>query len=82
LHKDLASLQEHIPKKIFPPEYNGNTEPLSALISEWERILVKQRKILLDDVKKYGVDESKRPYKSKICNFQEIEGSFRKLTVD
>jgi hypothetical protein len=82
MHKNLASLHEYIPKKIFPPEYDGETEPLSALIAEWERILCKQRKMLMDDVEKYGIDESKRPYKSKICNFNEIEGSFRKLTVD
>jgi hypothetical protein len=83
LHKSLDELHKYIPKKIFPQEYGGEMGPVSELIVEWEQIVMSKRKMLLDD-RKFGIDEGKRPGKSRVSDFifDGIEGSFRKLTVD
>jgi hypothetical protein len=79
VHETLEELHKYIPKKALPQEYGGEAGPVSELISSWENQVMKQRDQLLEH-KKFGVDETKRQHRSKI--FDNLDGSFRKLTVD
>jgi hypothetical protein len=56
---------------------------VKELIADWEQ-MVRDKQHLLVDNGNYGVDETKRPNKSKFSEWtsESVEGSFRKLSVD
>jgi hypothetical protein len=62
----------------LPLEYGGDSGPVSDMIDNWEIKVMSERENLLEQ-RKYGVDESKRLFKTKK---PDMEGSFRKLTID
>uniref|UniRef100_A0A182PGB9 CRAL-TRIO domain-containing protein n=1 Tax=Anopheles epiroticus TaxID=199890 RepID=A0A182PGB9_9DIPT len=79
---NLEKLYEHIPKRLLPKEYGGESDSLKDITANWEKKILSYREYFLEE-DQYGTDERKRVGKPKTADsLFGMEGSFRKLEVD
>ncbi|XP_053661311.1 retinol-binding protein pinta-like [Anopheles marshallii] len=79
---NLEKLYQHIPKRLLPKEYGGESSSLQEITSIWEKKILSYREYFLEE-DQYGTDERKRVGKAKTAeSLFGMEGSFRKLEVD
>ncbi|XP_052756841.1 alpha-tocopherol transfer protein-like [Galleria mellonella] len=81
-NKNYEELYKYIPKDILPIEYGGTGGTIDEIMDSWRRKIQEYNSWLEED-RKYGVDESKRPGKPKTAeDLFGVEGSFRQLEFD
>ena len=82
VHSSLESLYQHIPKKLLPKDFGGETSSIAEIISHSLETVDKYRAFFEDEAQ-YGTDESLRV--GKPIDFDSlfgVQGSFRALNVD
>lgn len=82
IHGVGASLEKFVPKSVLPKELGGNYKDVFTLKDEVINKIKYNQQYFIEDSKK-RVDETKRPASAKLPhNFEDIDGTFKKLEID
>lgn len=79
VHSDFESLYKHVPRRILPSEYGGESGTVESILNDWEKKLLSYRTYYEEEDSKYGVDEKKRT--DQIQSFG-VNGTFRQMAFD
>ncbi|XP_045458933.1 retinol-binding protein pinta-like [Melitaea cinxia] len=82
VHQNYEDLYKHIPKKMLPKDFGGDSVSIKEITDSWTAKWKEFASWLKEDMKN-GTDESKRPGRPKTAeSIFGVEGSFRRLDFD